>query len=293
MAVLDEAGVVRRDAERRQRDQHLGAALGVRGPAAGEAAPGVLEGAQAGQPAGGGVAHVGAVPISGERLERHGGQVRVARAGEAPAAVRPLGREDLGEVRLPRGAVIAPGVEGDQRPDRAVDALPADLVHVAQRREEVPAVEVGGVLPQGGEGEDDTAVVGVLLRVEHAVVRGEIGRQVGAVGVPHGRGDVRPAAREAEDGPLAADGAELRRGRGGPDGLDGRREGVAARRGRGRGDGAQEHEGEQEREDAFHRRRAFFLRILRGFYYRAREGVKRGQRGRKKPPGPRWPGGFC
>ena len=174
-AVFHEAAVGRRvDAERRQRDDDLRAGLAVLAAPADKAAGGQLRRREDIQRLVDRRADVLVRVIVGrERLHGHGGHVGVGRrAGEGPAAVFERGVEDGLHQLLARhvaGGRIVVAVKRDERPDGAVDALILDELHAVEPAEQVVPADVGDILADGGEGEDDAGVLGGARVVETAV----------------------------------------------------------------------------------------------------------------------------
>ena len=162
------------------------------------------------------------VLIFGEGLQghcRHVG-VGIAGAGEVPAAVSKLVIQDLVDVELACGLgfgggvfrdVVAAGIEGDERPDGAVETLPDRFFKIAQRGQEVIARDVRRVAPDGSQGEDDAGIFGVFPLVQHAGAVFDVLLDARVVIVKVIRGDRIAGTGQADDGPLAADGADLRR----------------------------------------------------------------------------------
>ena len=145
-------------------DDHLRAALGgvvAASILAGEPVEGFLHGRVHG--------FIAAVLIVGcQRLQRHGGHVHVADGfcvgAGSPAAVFVLLCKNSLHQPGGVGGVIA-AVERQQTHDEAVDIRFTGIgdlhdILVLQRRQQVFAAHVGGVLADGGKGQNDTLVVG-------------------------------------------------------------------------------------------------------------------------------------
>ena len=137
--ILDEAGIVQGDPQFAQGHDDLHAALGVGGTPGREASGRVLLFTHTGQSLVRRLFHRGLVLVLGQRLQRHAGDIWVGgvvagggrrrTAEQAPAAVRELTLQDPVNVHLAGGLRfglwifrhgIVPGIQGDERPDRAV-----------------------------------------------------------------------------------------------------------------------------------------------------------------------------
>ena len=218
MAVLHKPGIVQGDAQLAQGHQHLGRALRVGRPAAGPAAVIVLDIAEPGQRPLRRVPHRRLVLIFRQGLEGHAGDVGVgvraaAPMGQVPAAAVQLTGQDLLHVHLPGGPglgvgihrhFIVSGVQGQQRPDGAVDALPGGLVEVPQGRQQIIARHIRGVCADGRQGDGHPGVLRVLLLVEDALAGRRLRLHRRVIAVPEGLGHLEAAAGQAQDGPLAA-----------------------------------------------------------------------------------------
>ena len=204
------------DTQGAQGHQHLGGGLAAAGRARhlGERTVGLLHGAEPGQR----LVHSGlhrfvGLVVGGQRLDGHGGHVHVIRgvgAVDVPrAAVLLQGQDGLHQRVAGHAACggIAVAVQGDQRPHRAVGALPLDVLHIVQTGQQIEAAHIGDVLADGRQGQDQTGVVRGLIAVEPVgggVDLGlDIGQSVVVVALRHGAA----AAGQADGHPLAADAA--------------------------------------------------------------------------------------
>ena len=168
-------------------DDHLRAALGgvvAASILAGEPVEGFLHGRVHG--------FIAAVLIVGrQRLQRHGGHVHVADGfcvgAGAPAAVFVLLCKNSLHQPGGVGGVIA-AVERQQTHDEAVDIRVTGIgdlhdILVLQRLQQVFAAHVGGVLADGGKGQNDTLVVGdggvTALGIDKNAVRAHILLHIG------------------------------------------------------------------------------------------------------------------
>ena len=226
VAVFDETAVIQRNPQLAEGDDDLRSGFDVRRAPGGVAALAVLGFGKPGKGLVGGGLDGFLVLIFGKGLQGHGGHVGVgiAGAGEVPAAVSKLVIQDLVDVELARGLgfgggvfrdVVAAGIEGDERPDGAVEALPDRFFEIAQRGQEVIARDVRRVAADGGQGEDDAGIFGVFPLVQHAGAVFDVLLDARVVIVKVIRGDRIAGTGQADDGPLAADGADLRRFDGG------------------------------------------------------------------------------
>ena len=226
VAAFHKAAVIQRNPQLTERDDDLRSGFDVRRAPGGVAALAVLGFGKPGKGLVGGGLDGFLVLIFGEGLQGHGGHVGVgiAGAGEVPAAVSKLVIQDLVDVELACGLgfgrgvfrdVVAAGIEGDERPDGAVEALPDRFFEIAQRGQEVIARDVRRVAADGGQGEDDAGIFGVLPLVQHAGAVFDVLLDARVVIVKVIRGDRIAGTGQADDGPLAADGADLRRFDGG------------------------------------------------------------------------------
>ena len=170
---------------------------------------------------------IAAVLIVGcQRLQRHGGHVHVADrfcvGAGAPAAVRILlaqnGLHQPGGV----GGVIA-AVERQQTHDEAVDIRVTGIgdlhdIPVLQRRQQVYAAHVGGVLADGGKGQGNTLIVGddgvMALGIAKNAVRAHILPHIGhnliVVGLNVCIGQLHAGASLSQHRPLAEEIADDR-----------------------------------------------------------------------------------
>ena len=204
------------DTQGAQGHQHLGGGLAAAGRARhlGERTVGLLHGAEPGQR----LVHSGlhrfvGLVVGGQRLDGHGGHVHVIRgvgAVDVPRAAVLLQGQDGLHQRVAghaarRGIVMA--VQGDQRPHRAVGALPLDVLHIVQTGQQIEAAHIGDILADGRQGQDQPGVVRGLIAVEAVGLGIDIFLDIGhrVVIVPGGHG--APAAGQADGQPLAADAA--------------------------------------------------------------------------------------
>ncbi len=81
---------------------------------------------------------------------------------------------------------------------------------IAQRGQEVIARDVRRVAADGGQGEDDAGIFGVFPFVQHAGAVFDVLLDARVVIVKVIRGERIAGTGQADDGPLAADGADLR-----------------------------------------------------------------------------------
>ena len=216
-AVLDEAAVGRGiDAESRQRDDHLRGGLGrLAAEGGGEGAVVILHGAERIERlVHGGLYGVVRVIVGRERLDGHGGDIGIGRlAHHIPAAVGQLRAEDGVDELLARHVAlrrIVVAVEGDERPNRAVDALIGDIAHLVETGQQVVAADIRDILADGRQREDHAGVVGRPVLVETLVgvaVLLHVLHDVLIVPVGHGAA----GAGKADDHPLAADRADIGR----------------------------------------------------------------------------------
>ena len=113
--------------------------------------------------------------VGRQRLQRHAGHIAVIPgAAEGPAAVRKLCSQDHIDQRLPgdvaaRGDLVVVGVERDQRPDRAVEALLLDEAHGVQALQQVVTADVRGIIARRRQREDQAGVLRGLRSAEPAV----------------------------------------------------------------------------------------------------------------------------
>ncbi len=215
VAVLDEAAVgVGIDLQRRQGGDDLRGGLGgAHAIAAGEGTVGLLH------PGHGddrlvqrGLDLVVGGVVGCQSGDGHTGDVRVGGVTEqGPAAVSELCvQQDLDQLlarHIACGGVVV-GIQRDKGEDRAVDALLLDIGHLVEALEQVMLADLGDILADSGEGQDDTGVLGGLVGIQAAVcvdIRLHIGQDVVIVL----RGDGLTGAGQADDGPLAALRADL------------------------------------------------------------------------------------
>ena len=224
MAIFYKAGIIQINAQGAQAHDNLYHAFGAAGIMAGIAAVALLGCAQVIQRPVNSRLDLGLGLIAGQSLEGHAGDVGVALTGTAlvgqvPATVVKLPGKDLVHIHLPCGlglGVLVPGhiiiscVQRDQRPNRAVDALPNGLVKVSQRGEQVIACHIGGIGADGGEGHDQAGIFGVLLVVEVTFVFLHIVLHRGVIIIPVFLGYVVAGTGQADDSPFAAHGSHLR-----------------------------------------------------------------------------------
>ena len=204
------------DTQGAQGHQHLGGGLAAAGRARhlGERTVGLLHGAEPGQR----LVHSGlhrfvGLVVGGQRLDGHGGHVHVIRgvgAVDVPRAAVLLQGQDGLHQRVAghaarRGIVMA--VQGDQRPHRAVGALPLDVLHIVQTGQQIEAAHIGDILADGRQGQDQPGVVRGLIAIEPVGGGVDLGLDVGhsvvVVALRHGAA----AAGQADGHPLAADAA--------------------------------------------------------------------------------------
>ena len=93
--------------------------------------------------------------------------------------------------------------------------MPDRFFKITQRREEIVARNLGRVAPDGSQREDDAGILGVFPLVQHAGAVFDVLLDARVVIVKVIRGDRIAGTGQADDGPLAADGADLRRFDGG------------------------------------------------------------------------------
>ena len=204
------------DTQGAQGHQYLGGGLAAAGHARhlGKRAVGLLHGAEPGQR----LVHSGlhrfvGLVVGSKRLDGHGGHVHVIRgvgAVDVPRAAVLLQRQDGLHQRVAGHAAcggIAVAVQGDQRPHRAVGALPLDVLHIVQTGQQIEAAHIGDILADGRQGQDQPGVVRGLIAVEPVGGGVDLGLDVGhsvvVVALRHGAA----AAGQADGQPLAADAA--------------------------------------------------------------------------------------
>ena len=204
------------DTQGAQGHQHLGGGLAAAGRARhlGKRAVGLLHGAEPGQR----LVHSGlhrfvGLVVGSQRLDGHGGHVHVIRgvgAVDVPRAAVLLQGQDGLHQRVAGHAArrgIAVAVQGDQRPHRAVGALPLDVLHIVQTGQQIEAAHIGDILADGRQGQDQTGVVRGLIAVQPVGGGVDLGLDVGhsvvVVALRHGAA----AAGQADGQPLAADAA--------------------------------------------------------------------------------------
>ena len=204
------------DTQGAQGHQHLGGGLAAAGHARhlGKRAVGLLHGAEPSQR----LVHSGlhlfvGLVVGSKRLDGHGGHVHVIRgvgAVDVPRAAVLLQRQDGLHQRVAGHAAcggIAVAVQGDQRPHRAVGALPLDVLHIVQTGQQIEAAHIGDILADGRQGQDQSGVVRGLIAVEPVGGGVDLGLDVGhsvvVVALRHGAA----AAGQADGQPLAADAA--------------------------------------------------------------------------------------
>ena len=204
------------DAQGAQGHQYLGGGLAAAGRARhlGERTVGLLHGAEPGQR----LVHSGlhrfvGLVVGGQRLDGHGGHVHVIRgvgAVDVPRAAVLLQGQDGLHQRVAghaarRGIVMA--VQGDQRPHRAVGALPLDVLHIVQTGQQIEAAHIGDVLADGRQGQDQTGVVRGLIAVQPVGGGVDLGLDIGHGVVVVALRHSAAAAGQADGHPLAADAA--------------------------------------------------------------------------------------
>ena len=204
------------DTQGAQGHQHLGGGLAAAGRARhlGERTVGLLHGAEPGQR----LVHSGlhrfvGLVVGGQRLDGHGGHVHVIRgvgAVDVPRAAVLLQGQDGLHQRVAghaarRGIVMA--VQGDQRPHRAVGALPLDVLHIVQTGQQIEAAHIGDVLADGRQGQDQTGVVRGLIAVQPVGGGVDLGLDIGHGVVVVALRHSAAAAGQADGHPLAADAA--------------------------------------------------------------------------------------
>ena len=204
------------DTQGAQGHQHLGGGLAAAGRARhlGERTVGLLHGAEPGQR----LVHSGlhrfvGLVVGGQRLDGHGGHVHVIRgvgAVDVPRAAVLLQGQDGLHQRVAghaarRGIVMA--VQGDQRPHRAVGALPLDVLHIVQTGQQIEAAHIGDVLADGRQGQDQPGVVRGLIAVQPVGGGVDLGLDIGHGVVVVALRHSAAAAGQADGHPLAADAA--------------------------------------------------------------------------------------
>ena len=211
MAVLHKAAIRGGiDTQGRQGHDDLGAGLAVHGTPAAKAAVIALQGGKGLQSLIHSSLHglVGLV-VGGQGLDGHSGHVRVGIVrAEIPTTVGKLGIQDGLNQLLPghithSGIVMA--IQGNERPNGAVDALGLHIGHVIQTLQQIVAAHIGDILADRGQGQDHPGVVGNFGRVQ-TLIGVSLGLHIlhHIVIVPGGHGAA--AAGQANDHPLAADG---------------------------------------------------------------------------------------
>ena len=204
------------DTQGAQGHQYLGGGLAAAGRARhlGERTVGLLHGAEPGQR----LVHSGlhrfiGLVVGGQRLDGHGGHVHVIRgvgAVDVPRAAVLLQGQDGLHQRVAGHAArrgIAVAVQGDQRPHRAVGALPLDVLHIVQTGQQIEAAHIGDVLADGRQGQDQTGVVRGLIAVEPVGGGVDLGLDIGHGVVVVALRHSAAAAGQADGHPLAADAA--------------------------------------------------------------------------------------
>ena len=226
---LHKPGIVQGDAQLAQGHDHLHNALRVGGTPGGEAAVRALLFRHTGQRLFCGFGHGRLVLILCQGLQRHAGDVRIGyavpgagglcSAEQAPAAVRELALQNAVDIHLPGGLRLSlriyrhgiiPGIQGNERPDGAVEPLPDGLVVVPQGLGQVIAGHAAGVFSNSAEGHNDAAVFGVFLVVEFALAGSDIRFHGGVVVLIVFLRYGIAAPDQAQHGPFPADGAHLR-----------------------------------------------------------------------------------
>ena len=204
------------DTQGAQGHQYLGGGLAAAGSTRhlGERTVGLLHGAEPGQR----LVHSGlhrfvGLVVGGQRLDGHGGHVHVIRgvgAVDVPrAAVLLQGQDGLHQRVAGHAACggIAVAVQGDQRPHRAVGALPLYVLHIVQTGQQIEAAHIGDVLADGRQGQDQTGVVRGLIAVEPVGGGVDLGLDIGHGVVVVALRHSAAAAGQADGHPLAADAA--------------------------------------------------------------------------------------
>ena len=222
MAAFHKAAVIQRNPQLTERDDDLRSGFDVRRAPGGVAALAVLGFGKPGKGLVGGGLDGFLVLIFGEGLQGHGGHVgvRIAGAGEVPAAVSKLVIQDLVDVELARGLgfgggvfrdVVAAGIEGDERPDGAVEALPDRFFEIAQRGQEVIARDVRRIAPDGSQRENDAGILSVFSFMQHAGAVLDVLLDARIVIFIVICGNSVTGTSKTDNCPFAADGADLRR----------------------------------------------------------------------------------
>ena len=222
VAAFHKAAVIQRNPQLTERDDDLRSGFDVRRAPGGVAALAVLGFGKPGKGLVGGGLDGFLVLIFGEGLQGHGGHVgvRIAGAGEVPAAVSKLVIQDLVDVELARGLgfgggvfrdVVAAGIEGDERPDGAVEALPDRFFEIAQRGQEVIARDVRRIAPDGSQRENDAGILSVFSFMQHAGAVLDVLLDARIVIFVVICGNSVTGTGKTDNCPFAADGADLRR----------------------------------------------------------------------------------
>ena len=204
------------DTQGAQGHQHLGGGLAAAGRARhlGKRAVGLLHGAEPGQR----LVHSGlhrfvGLVVGSQRLDGHGGHVHVIRgvgAVDVPRAAVLLQGQDGLHQRVAGHAArrgIAVAVQGDQRPHRAVGALPLDVLHIVQTGQQIEAAHIGDILADGRQGQNQPGVVRGLIAVQPVGGGVDLGLDIGHGVVVVALRHSAAAAGQADGHPLAADAA--------------------------------------------------------------------------------------
>ena len=155
--------------------------------------------------------------VGGQRRNGHGVHIVQAAAGEAPAAAGVLILQQVVDDGLPAvllallpflqgGDLKILGIQSDQGPDRAVEALDADLGEIAQGLDQVIAAHIVGVYVQSAQAEDHTGILRVLCLAEHAFLFVQDAHEVRKIGALGAVGK-HPVSGQDQGCPFAALGA--------------------------------------------------------------------------------------
>ena len=213
-SVLREALVIQRNAELRQRHDHLRDRFAVAGPPRDIPAVRLLQGGKDCKTALHGCRHVRLVAVFGKRLQRHCRNIHVRLpTGQCPAAVRQRPRKQLVHIHLPRrlhGGVrilrnfIVPAVQRQQREDRAVDALPGDLFKVGKRFEKVKSGHISGIFPDSRQRQHRARIFGVFPVTQHTVLLPDCRFYIFVIGVKVFLRNLHTGTRQPENQPVSA-----------------------------------------------------------------------------------------